>query len=283
MTPLRQKMIEYMVLKGFSESTQKSYLAHVRYLAEYFNQSPAHLHEDDVRAYLLHCHVVKHWSYNTCRQFIHAARCLFDKVLHQPLSKDTLPLPVKEHKMPALLSYNEVRRIISCCVNDKHQTALLVAYGTGMRVSEVVNLQIQDLDGERDAIRVRAGKGHKDREVDFTPGLKKCLRTYWRQYEPKTWLFYSRTFRKALAKSTLQRTYTRAKLKAQVHKQGGVHALRHAYATHQLAAGMPLPRLQQLLGHSHISCTLRYTRWLRCTDDTEISTYDLLSPTRKKK
>ncbi len=280
MTPLRKKVIEFMVLKGFAKTTQKSYLAHIRCLAEYFNLSPDKLTEDDLRAYLLHCHVVKHWSYSSCRQFIHAARFLFDKVLEQPLSKDKLPLPPKEQKLPELLSRTEVQRIISCCVNSKHETALMLTYATGLRVSEVVNLQVNDLDAHRNVIRVNAGKGRKDREVDFTPSLKTCLHRYWRKYRPQSWLFYSKSVTTQLAISTLQKAYTRAKLKAEIHKRGGIHALRHAYATHQLAAGMPLPRLQLLLGHSHITCTLRYTRWLQCVDGMSANSFDLLAASK---
>jgi len=281
MTPLRHKMIEYMVLKGFTENTQKSYLSHIRYLAEFFNQSPEDLNEDDLRAYLLHCHTVKHWSFSSCRQFVHAARCLFDKVLKRPLSKEQLPMPRKEEKLPDLLSRSEVQKIISCCHNEKIQTGLLVAYGTGVRVSELVNLQVQDLDGERNTIRIRGGKGRKDRDVDFTLGLKNRLRAYWKVYVPRTWLFYNRSPHAPLKKTTMQRGFTRAKLKAEIPKRGGIHALRHAFATHQLEAGMPLPRLQQLLGHSHISCTLRYTRWLKCTDDSSANAFDLLAPAKK--
>ncbi|MGX5200353.1 tyrosine-type recombinase/integrase [Aliikangiella sp. IMCC44632] len=281
MTPLRQKMIEYMILKGFAESTQTSYLAHIRYLAEFYNQNPAQLTEDDLRAYLLHCHVVKHWSFSSCRQFIHAARCLYDKVLKQPISKERLPLPPKEEKLPDLLSRVEVQKIINCCRNVKHQTALMMAYATGVRVSELVKIQVKDLDGERSTIRIRGGKGRKDRDVDFSAGLKQCLRDYWKTYHPKQWLFYSSTPIKGIGKSTVQRAYSRAKLKADIHKRGGIHALRHAFATHQLEAGMPLPRLQQLLGHAHISCTLRYTRWLSCTNDSHASAFDLLAPPQK--
>jgi len=281
MTPLRQKVIELMVLKGFAETTQKSYLAHIRYLAEYYNQSPDQLSEDDIRAYLLHCHMVKHWSFSSCRQFIHAARFLFDKVLARPLSKDKMPLPPKGFKIPDLLTRDEVELIINCCINEKFRYALWTTYATGVRVSELVNLQVKDLDGERDLLWIRGGKGRKDRSVDFTPGLKKCLREYWKKYAPKSWLFYAQSLNKGLSKSTMQRAYTRAKLKAEVHKVGGIHALRHAFATHQLEAGMPLPRLQKLLGHAHITCTLRYTRWLNFSGDFNAEAYDLLSPLKK--
>lgn len=276
MSILRQQMIELMVLKGFAPNTQKSYLHHINQLAKYFHQSPATINENQLKQYLLHCHQVKHWSASSCRQFVHAARFLFDKVLERPLSKAKLPMPKRDQKIPELLSYEEVTRIISCCSDLRFRTGLKLAYGTGMRVGEVVKLRVRDLDGERNVIRILNAKGKKDREVDFTNGLKKVLRTYWREYRPISWLFYSRTPQTPLARSSLQKAFTAAKLKAEVHKVGGIHGLRHAYATHQLEGGMPLPQLQQELGHAHVSTTLRYTRWIRCQFNGKGDTFDLL-------
>lgn len=145
-----------------------------------------------------------------------------------------------------------------------------------MRVSEIAKLMIRDLDGERNVIRIVNAKGNKDREIDFTKGLKTILRTYWKEYHPISWLFYSRTPQTPLAKSSLQKAYTAAKLKAQVYKVGGIHGLRHAYATHQLENGMPLPQLQHQLGHAQVSTTLRYTRWIKCQFNDKGDTFDLL-------
>ena len=276
MSILRQQMIELMVLKGFAPNTQKTYLHHITQLAKYFHQSPEQIDEEQLRQYLLHCHQVKQWSYSSCRQFIHAARFMFDGVLERPISKGKLPFPKKEEKIPELLSRSEVCRIIGCCSDFKYQTGLKLAYGTGMRVSEIVQLRIRDLDGERNVIRVMNSKGNKCREIDFTEGLKTVLRTYWQEYHPIGWLFYSRTPQTPLAKSSLQKAYTAAKLKAEVHKIGGIHGLRHAYATHQLEAGMPLPQLQHQLGHAHVSSTLRYTRWIKCQFNEKGDTFDLL-------
>lgn len=276
MNSLRQKMTEEMVLKGFAANTQITYLYHITQLARFFHRPPDKISEDGIRQYLLNCHQVKHWSYSSCRQFIHAARFFYDKVLLKPLSKARLPLPKKEEKIPELLSRSEVAKIIGHCFNPKFQVALKLAYATGLRVSEVVALRVRDLDGERNVIRVLNSKGNKDREIEFTESVKKLLRHYWREYCPQDTLFYSQNPRSPLSKATLQRAYTAAKLKAEVHKTGGIHGLRHAYATHQLEGGMSLPQLQQQLGHKHISCTLRYTRWLRYAPCAAGDTFDLL-------
>jgi len=157
MSSLRQQMIELMVLKGFALNTQKSYLHHITQLAKYFHRSPDKIDEEQLRQYLLYCHQVKQWSYSSCRQFIHAARFMFDRVLEKPISKGKLPFPKREEKIPELLSRGEVCRIIECCSDLKYQTELKFAYATGMRVSEIGQLMVRDLDGERNTIRVRHG------------------------------------------------------------------------------------------------------------------------------
>ena len=276
MSILRQRMIELMVLKGFAPNTQKTYLHHVTQLAKYFHQSPDTIKESQIKQYLLHCHQVKQWSASSCRQFVHAIRFLFDKVLERPLSNTPLPVPKRDEKIPELLSHREVARIIEHCPDLKYQTGLKLAYGTGMRVSEIVALRVRDLDGERGVIRVLQGKGKKDREIDFSLGVRETLRTYWREYHPINWLFYSRTPQTPMARTSLQKAFTAAKLKAEVHKVGGIHGLRHAFATHQLEGGMPLPQLQHELGHSHVSTTLRYTRWIKCQFNGKGDTFDLL-------
>jgi len=283
MSHLRQQMTELMILCGFAKSTQDTYLHQISQLAKYFNRSPDLISEEDIRQYMLHCHLEKHWAHSSCRQFIHAARFLFDRVLERPISKKKLSFPKKETKIPELLSRSEVQRIIEHCQNEKHKTALMVTYATGIRVSELTALKVSDLDGERSVIKIRAGKGKKDRFVDFTDGLKQCLRVYWHEFRPIDYLFYSYTRSRPYTTSTFQRAFLRAKRSAKIQKQGGIHALRHAYATHQLEDGMPLPQLQQMLGHKQISCTLRYTHWVRCTKVKSSKRFDLLVPKTPKK
>jgi len=275
MNPLRQKMIDWMILKGYANATQKSYLYHVSLLARFYHQSPERLTEDEVQSYLLHCYKDKHWAFSTCRQFIHAANCFFSHVAKKPLSTTTLPFPATEQKIPELLNRTEVRRLIAACTNKKYQPALKLVYATGVRLSELVKLKVQDLDGESNTIRIVNAKGHKDRLIEFPEGLKKCLRTYWHYYHPLNWLFYSRHREQPLSRSTIYCAFKKAKKAVGIKKVGGVHQLRHAYASHELEAGMPLPRLQQQLGHSDIRTTLRYTRWVKNIKGAD--SFDLLS------
>jgi len=161
MSRLRQEMKEMMVLCGFAKSTQATYLNQITRLAKYFNRSPDLISEDDLRQYMLHLHMDKHWAHSSCRQFIHAARFLYDRVLERPLSKRKLPFPKKVSKIPELLSRLEVQQIIEHCHQEKHQIALMVMYATGIRVSELTALKVDALDGQRGVIKIRAGKGKK--------------------------------------------------------------------------------------------------------------------------
>jgi len=263
MKTLRQRMSDKLVLTGKAKSTSKSYLYHVTQLANYYDRSPETLTEPQIQDYLLYCHQEKGWAFSTCRQFIHAANFLYKVVLDRPLSSTTLPIPPKEQKIPDLLNQTQVHDIIAACDNQKYKVALKTVYATGLRVSELVKLQIADLDGERNTIRITYAKGRKDRLIDFPDGLKDCLRDYWRLFGPQSWLFYSRHHGQALAKSTIQQAFKRALKASGVLKDCGIHGLRHAYASQQLEAGMPLPQLQHQLGHSDIRTTLRYTRWLK--------------------
>jgi len=140
--------------------------------------------------------------------------------------------------------------------------ALSMSYGCGLRVSEVVALRVGDIDGERAQAHVVQGKGAKDRMAILSPSLLAQLRGYWRVYRPSQWLFPGREPTVALNKSSLQKAYTRAKARAGVAKVGGMHALRHAYATHQLEAGLPVHVLQRLLGHGSVTTTMRYVHWV---------------------
>ncbi|MCB1763872.1 MAG: tyrosine-type recombinase/integrase, partial [Gammaproteobacteria bacterium] len=139
---------------------------------------------------------------------------------------------------------------------------LTLCYGCGLRLNELVHLQVSDIDGERCLLRIDQGKGHKDRLVEMSATLLVQLRDYWRALRPLQWLFPGRDSGMPLCANTPQKYYTEAKRQAGVVKTGGIHALRHAYATHSLAAGMPITHLQHQLGHRDIRTTMRYLHWV---------------------
>ena len=262
MSPLRQKMIDTMVLKGFAARTQETYLYAITRLARHYHRSPDQLDVADIERYFLFLLKEGKLAPASVRVSVHAVHFLFRQVLQRPLEHCIIRYPKKPQRIPELLSRSEVQLILSHCRNGKHYAMLATCYGAGLRVSELVQLRVRDIDSEREVLHIRQGKGAKDRELILTPGLLHLLRRYWQTYRPCDPLFYGKELRTPASICTAQKGYTRAKRGAGIDKQGGIHALRHAYATHQLEAGMPVHQLQRLLGHQSLRTTLRYVHWI---------------------
>jgi site-specific recombinase XerD len=263
MTQLRQQMIDEMTVRGFSPRTHQSYLRAVKDLACYFHQSPDQLSTDQLQAYFLYLVKERHLSDASCRLYRHAIRFFYLEVLKQASFDIKLQVPKRKRRIPELLKRTEILRIVHTCNNHKHRILLLTCYGCGLRVSELVKLKLQHIDGERGLLRIEQGKGGKDRHVILAPALLKALRDYWRLEQPRVWLFpNTHASDQPLSVGSAQKLYQRAKQRAGIVKTGGIHSLRHAYATHQLQAGMPLQQLQYQLGHRSIQTTLRYVHWV---------------------
>ena len=262
MTPLRRKMIDAMQLRGFSVRTHRSYLGAVSKLAQYYHRPPDQLTGAELQAFFLYLAKDRGLSGATCRLYLNAIRFLYVQVLGRDSFGVQLVIPKAAQRIPELLTRAEVRRLLAASTNYKHRTLLTTCYGCGLRVSEVVVLKIRDIDGERHLLRIEQGKGAKDRNVIISPTLLAALREYWRAIGPRNWLFPSREYLTPMSIESAQRAFNGAKRRAGIEKIGGIHSLRHAYATHQLAAGMPVHQLQRLLGHQDIRTTLRYIHWV---------------------
>lgn len=262
MTPLRQQMIDAMLVRGMSPRTQRSYLMAVTELAKYFHRSPDQLSGEELQAFFLALVKERHLAPATCRLYLNALRFFYLHVLGRDSFGVKLQVPKLEQRIPELLMRSEVKRILAVYSNLKHRLLLETCYGCGLRVSELVAVQVRHLDGERRLLRVEQGKGAKDRAVILSPTLLQRLREYWRILRPPLWLFPGRNQDLPLAIETVQKLYSNAKQRAGVQKIGGIHSLRHAYATHQLEDGMPLHQLQHQLGHNNIRSTLRYVHWV---------------------
>ena len=262
MTPLRQKMIDAMQVRGMSPRTHRSYLSAVRDLAKYYRRSPDQLSGEELQAFFLYLVKERNLSPATCRLSLNALRFFYLEVLGRDSFGVKLQVPKREQRIPELLMRSEVGRIISANSNIKHRMMLTICYGCGLRVRELVNLQVRHIDGERRLLRVEQGKGAKDRAVIISPTLLQLLREYWRLMRPPNWLFPSYDTTSPLSIATAQKTFHKAKQLAGIQKIGGIHSLRHAYATHQLEDGMPIHQLQRLLGHQNIQSTLRYAHWV---------------------
>jgi integrase/recombinase XerD len=259
MTPLRQRMIEAMTLRGFSPRTHESYIRAVRDLAAHYKRSPDQLTVDQLHQYLLHCLQARQLSHSTCLQILHALRFFYIQTLGWSSADLDLPRPKRPQRLPEILNRGELARLFAATRNVKYRTMFMTTYAAGLRVSEVVNLRLSDIDSERLAIRIEQGKGRKDRYSLLTPTLLDALRDYVRRFRPTSWLFPNREDHNSrLAITSVQRAYTEAKCNAGIAKEGGIHALRHAFATHQLESGMPIHRLQRLLGHRSLRTTMRY-------------------------
>ena len=262
MSPLRQQMIDAMLMRGFSPRTHQSYLAVIKELAGYYHRSPNELSVTELEGYFMHLVKDRHLSGASCRVHLHAVRFFYLQVLHRPPFTVKFEVPKKAQRIPELLTRSEVARILAATENEKQRMLLATCYDCGLRVSERVALKVRDIDGERRLLRVEQGKGAKDRLVEISPALLQQLRRYWRQYRPHELLFYGLKRTTTLGVSSAQKYFTQAKRRAGIDKIGGIHSLRHAYATHQLEKGMQLPRLQQQLGHGNLKSTLHYLHWI---------------------
>lgn len=263
MTPLRKQMIEAMKLRGFSPRTHESYLYAVAKLAEYYHRSPDRLSSAQIQTFFKHLALERQLSPASCRLYLNGLRFFYIKVLGRKDFELSWVVPKRQQRIPELLTHNEVARIITACTNLKHRMLLEVCYGCGLRVSELVSLRVGDIDGERKLLRIEQGKGAKDRQVLIAPSLYQQLRHYWQLQRPTEWLFPNEQQpQRHINISTAQRIFRRAKVKAGIDKVGGIHSLRHAYATHQLENGLPVHQLQRLLGHQNLRSTMRYVHWV---------------------
>ena len=197
-------------------------------------------------------------SWSTCSQAANAFRFLYHVTLRHPRTEFHVPLPKQPQKLPEILSREEVWRLLTVPPHPRHRLLLTTVYAAGLRVSEAIALKVSDIDPYRMTMRIEQGKGAKDRYVPLAARLLQDLRAYWKTAPPRVWLFANRQGTRPIDITVAQKIYMLAKLRAGIVKQGGIHALRHAFATHLLEAGVDLHTVQRLLGHRQISTTMRY-------------------------
>lgn len=263
MGALRTRMENDLIVRGMAARTREAYVGAVSRLAQFYRRSPAQLTDREVQAYLLHLIQERKLSWSTCNIAANGFRFLYHITLGRKPIEFCIPAAKQSQRLPEILSRAEVQRLLEATGNRKQRALLVTTYAAGLRVSEVVALQLTDLDAARSSLRIQQGKGAKDRYSLLSPRLLEELRAYWREYRPVRWLFPARGGRKPLDVSSAQKIYYAAKQRAGLTKQGGIHALRHAFATHLLEAGTDLHTIQRLLGHGHISSTMRYLHLAR--------------------
>jgi integrase/recombinase XerD len=260
MTPLRQRFLEDMQLRGLAPTTQKSYVHYVADFAQFYGLSPEKLDLEAVRQYQLHLLHEKKLSPQSIHTYVSAIQFLYVETLAMPWGKNCFPRLNCPDKQPVVLSPEEVAKFFRHVPSLQYRAALMTCYGAGLRISEAVAWKVSDIDSQRMLIRVEAGKGVKDRYATLGPRLLKILRMYWRSARPQHWLFPSWHDCKHLTSSSLAQACRDAWKESGLTKRVTAHTLRHSFATHLLENGTDIRVIQVLLGHSRIDTTARYTK-----------------------
>jgi integrase/recombinase XerD len=257
MTPLRQRLVEDLRLRNYSPRTIEIYVAHVARFAKHFGKSPEVLGPEEMRAFQLHL-LEKKVSWSQFNQAVCALRFLYGKTLGRTELVPMLAFGKRPKKLACVLSPEEVAQLLEAARPGRERVLFQTAYACGLRLMEVLSLQVQDIDSARMLLHVRQGKGNKDRLVPLSLKLLTELRAYWRSQRPTQWLFSAKGQQGPVHPQTVQRQLQRAVKKAGLRKPATMHTLRHSYATHMLEAGVDVMTLQKILGHRQLSTTARY-------------------------
>jgi len=261
MTPLRKRFIEDMQLRGLAPTTQRSYVHYVAEFAKFFGCSPERLDLEAVRQYQLHLLNERQLSAETINNFTSAIKFLYLVTLEMPWGSECFARLRVPQKLPVVLGPQEVERFLEHvgCIRDR--TALMLCYGAGLRISEAVAVRVSDIDSERMLIRIRQGKGRKDRYVMLSPRLLMVLRAYYRAARPRNdFLFPTWRSDRHLSAEAIALACRKAAKAAGLAKHITAHTLRHSFARHLLENGTDTRVIQVLLGHSRIDTTARYTQ-----------------------
>lgn len=267
MTPLRQQMITALQLSGKGERTQQSYVREVRLLSQFYGKSPDLISEQELQTYFLHRKNVDGLAPNSMRICYSAIRFFYQHVLKRDWHTLSLIRAQTEHRLPAVLSVQEVRRLLKAATPLHNQVYFTTVYSLGLRLQEALYLQVADLDAQRLLAHVHRGKGAKDRYVPLPHDTLTCLRRYWTTHRNPTWLFpatgrdqkQAPTATYPMSRASVQGAFRKAKKRAGITKIGvAIHTLRHSYATHLLEAGVNLRLIQRYLGHTRLETTMVY-------------------------
>jgi integrase/recombinase XerD len=268
MTPLRQRMLEDMQLRAFSVRTQEAYIYAVHRLAQHFHKSPDVITDEELRQYFLHLTQVQHYARATVTIALCGIKFFFEQTLGKTWASLALMRPPQTHKLPVVLSRDEVWRILHLVRLPVYRVCLITIYACGLRLLEGARLQVSHVDGARLLVHV-TGKGQYDRYVPLPQTTLTLLRDHWRTHRSPQWIFPAHARQGnvycvvpgagPISDSSLQSAFHRAVLQSGVHKRAHIHTLRHSYATHLLEAGVGLRLIQAYLGHTSPKTTALYT------------------------
>jgi integrase/recombinase XerD len=274
MTELRCRMIADMQLRGLAASTQQTYLEAIKNLARHYRRSPEQLSEQEIRKFFIHLSQERCLARSTIRVYVFAIKFLYQKTLQRKWPVLNLIRVKRSKKLPVVLSREEVRYLLRRVRRPAARISLTMMYTCGLRASEATHLQASDIDSQRMVVRVRHGKGDKDRYVPLPRPVLEQLRAYWREYRPATWLFPSQTGLTPIDIGSVRRCLKAALHQSDIKKDISCHSLRHSYATHLLEQGLDLRVIQGLLGHRSLKTTFIYMHLTQNTLQTVHRTVD---------
>jgi len=258
-SPLRHRMIEDMSLRNLAPRTQEHYIRSCKKLAAFLRRSPDTATAEDIRLFQLHL-AKQGVSICTRNRTMTGVAFLFRVTLRHPEIADQIEYIAEPQKIPVVLSPEEVRRLLDAAPSFKCRLLLSLAYGCGLRASEVVSLKVSDIDSAQMVIRIEQAKGRKDRYVMLSPELLDMLRQWWKAARPQGWLFPGRPAVNPLTTRQLNRLFHLAAKAAETKKGATLHSLRHSFATHLLESKLDIRMIQALLGHKRLDTTAHYTR-----------------------
>lgn len=278
---LYEQMKMDLELKNYSPRTRSCYLGSMKSFVLYFGRWPDTMGEDEIRQYLHYLMKDKKASQSAINQTYSALKFFYQTTLQREWNALKIPRIKTSKKLPVVLSKQEVWSIFSATANLKYRALLMTIYSGGLRISEAAHLKVSDIDSKRMMIRIRQGKGMKDRYTLLGRRSLDILRLYWRAYRPGDWLFPGRSSQTPISVTSIQKMFRKALEKAGIKKEATVHTLRHSFATHLLEAGNDLYHIQRLLGHTTAKTTSVYLHVTRKDLARIVSPIDLLEQPQK--
>jgi integrase/recombinase XerD len=249
-------------MRGMSPRTHDSYIGVIAGLAKHYHRSPDQLSDEQLKEYLFYLAKEKKLAASSLNVAVSGMRAFYEWVLHRscPDLWRVMPRCRKDVRRPQVFDVSEIEKLLTVgCAHAKHRVFLMTVYGAGLRLGEACRLEPRHIDSARMQIRVEQGKGRKDRYTLLSPRLLEELRRYWRMFRPERWLFpSSRDRSRSMAGDTGQKIYYAAVARAGLPRKGGIHCLRHSFATHLLESGVEITIVQRLLGHNALSVTANY-------------------------
>ncbi len=283
MSELRQRTIEEMQLRRYAAKTQEAYLHWISEIARYFHKSPDQISCEEVRSWFVHLTNERKLSRSSVTVALCGLKFFYETVLHQDWTAFHLVRPLREKKLPIVLSLEEVQRLLRCVETPRYRVCLSVLYSCGLRLQEGTHLRVAQIDSQRMLLHIQAGKGNKDRYVPLPQPTLELLRNFWSTHRHPLWIFpasipqgWTPPQSQPMDESGVQKAFKAALQHSGIQKAATPHTLRHSYATHLLEAGLNLRQIQSYLGHSSLKTTAIYTHLTQPSETLALDTISRL-------